>query len=326
MPIVHIKSNTVADFTGTVTVGNSAGQSTTVAATDLVRPSDWNSAHSFQFTLSGNTLSSSTAGGLDVVLQGMNGITLVGSGSTLGISGPIGTLQSTILAPFDNKVPQGQSSFSVGQNSLYVFPAHLESYVSADHVRMPTFITHTTVASSSGQRGLTLEFGIYSKHSTNQTLLTRHYSTSYTMAASWSSNASHALSLITGIGNSTSYNTLTVSSAGSNIAQSLGGNRELILPISSVLPPGEWWWAVRASTTGAGSTANLMGISHLGVGLSTYNRVGVVANSSNSAMFGQNLGMGVYSTTTGALPAAITFSQIHNAANLPVFFLATGTV
>ncbi len=49
MTISHVKSNTIADWSGTITVGNSTGGTTTMAASDLVRPSDWNSAHAFSF-------------------------------------------------------------------------------------------------------------------------------------------------------------------------------------------------------------------------------------------------------------------------------------
>ncbi len=35
--LIHVKSNTIGDFTGTVTVPNSAGGTETKAATDLVR-------------------------------------------------------------------------------------------------------------------------------------------------------------------------------------------------------------------------------------------------------------------------------------------------
>jgi hypothetical protein len=50
MTVTHAKSNTIADFTGTATVFNSSGGTGTVLATNLVRPTDWNSAH--QATLS----------------------------------------------------------------------------------------------------------------------------------------------------------------------------------------------------------------------------------------------------------------------------------
>jgi hypothetical protein len=86
MSISHVKSNTIADFTGTVTVFNSVGATETRNATDLVRPSDWNSAHNQFYTLTGNTNNASTASGTNVVLSGGNGVTLIGSNSVIGFS------------------------------------------------------------------------------------------------------------------------------------------------------------------------------------------------------------------------------------------------
>ena len=76
MAISHIKSNTIADFTGTVTVFNSAGTTATANATDLVRPTDWNSVHNFFQTISGNTQGTSTMSGTNLVFAGGNNITL----------------------------------------------------------------------------------------------------------------------------------------------------------------------------------------------------------------------------------------------------------
>ena len=76
MAISHIKSNTIADFTGTVTVFNSVGSTQTANATDLVRPIDWNSVHNFFQTISGNTAGSSTMSGTNLVWAGGNNITL----------------------------------------------------------------------------------------------------------------------------------------------------------------------------------------------------------------------------------------------------------
>ena len=89
MAVSHAKSDTIADWTGTVTVGNSAGGTNTVAATDLVRPADWNSAHNQFYTLSGNTNNASTASGTNVVLAGSGGVTLDGSTATIVIRGPL---------------------------------------------------------------------------------------------------------------------------------------------------------------------------------------------------------------------------------------------
>jgi hypothetical protein len=260
-------------------------------------------------------------------LQASGQLTLVGSTGTIVISAPaVGTLSSTILPPFDLKVPFAQSSVSMGQNSVVIFPCHLESYISADHVRMPVFVQNSSSGANSVQRGHTIDFGIYSKHATNNTVLTLHYSTSYTMAASHSTNVSWRISIITAIGNSTSYSTTNTSSAGLGLSSSLHGARELILPISSVLSSGEWWWAVRESSSSAGAAGNVLNINHYGVAYQTFNRPGLVLNSSNSAMYGPNLGMGAYSVTSGALPNGISFTQINNMGSLPLLFLATGTV
>ena len=91
MAISHIKSNTIGDFTGTVTVFNSVGSTATANATDLVRPTDWNSVHNFFQTISGNTQGSSTFSGTNMVLAGGNNITLsantAAGAATLSIHG-----------------------------------------------------------------------------------------------------------------------------------------------------------------------------------------------------------------------------------------------
>lgn len=57
LTIKHVKALTQADFTGTVTVGNSSGGTASALATDLARPSDWNSAHTITFSLSASDVS-----------------------------------------------------------------------------------------------------------------------------------------------------------------------------------------------------------------------------------------------------------------------------
>ena len=70
MSILHLKSNTIADATGTLTVFNTAGSTETAAATNLVRPSDWNSAHAIAWNLGGNTAGAAAVSGTDVSLFG----------------------------------------------------------------------------------------------------------------------------------------------------------------------------------------------------------------------------------------------------------------
>lgn len=56
LTVTHAKSNTIADFTGTVTVHNSSGGTQTIAASNLVLPSDWNSAHATSLAVAANEL------------------------------------------------------------------------------------------------------------------------------------------------------------------------------------------------------------------------------------------------------------------------------
>jgi len=89
MAISHVKSNIIADWTGTVTVGNSTGGTNTIAATDLVRPVDWNSAHNQWVTISGAaTAGTANGSGTNLVYGGSNSMTVnlstaAGGGQTL---------------------------------------------------------------------------------------------------------------------------------------------------------------------------------------------------------------------------------------------------
>ena len=94
MAISHVKSNTIADFTGTVTVFNSVGATQTANATDLVRPSDWNSVHNQYYTLAGNTNNASTVSGTNVVFQGAGAVTLTGTNQTIVFNAPVQSVQT----------------------------------------------------------------------------------------------------------------------------------------------------------------------------------------------------------------------------------------
>jgi hypothetical protein len=88
--ISHIKSNIIPDFTGTVTVFDQSTGTLTKAASDLVRPSDWNSVHNEYMTISGNTAGASTLSGSNLVFQGGNNVTLSANGQTLIFSAGAG--------------------------------------------------------------------------------------------------------------------------------------------------------------------------------------------------------------------------------------------
>lgn len=334
MNVVHAKSLTIGDFTGTVTAFNSQGSTTTVAATDLARPADWNSGHNVVMSLGGNTSNSSVVSGTNMMLAGAGGVTLIGStsnngGATVSLSGPmVGSnyeqLIGTNVRPF-----AAQSSVSLGQNTLYVCPVILERPLSVVALKLLALITHSSSAVSSGQKGLTFQVGAYSRVATNisdtgYTQLTQIWSSSHTMAASYSSNVSFAHSAISAIGNSTSYNTYSSSSAGLNVSSLLHGPRELIFPVSSTFPAGEYWMGVLHSTSGAGTVGNILNVSNMVATWQTFNRVGIGTNASNGGIF-RELMIGTYSATTGALPVTIDQTQIRQSGMQVLGFLGQNT-
>ena len=161
MAISHVKSNAIGDFTGTVTVLNSLGLPTTAAATDLVRPSDWNSVHNQFYTLSGNTSNASTASGTNVVLQAAGNITLVGSTDTIVISG------GPVIGGWE-PIPMGNNSTfsSQGQNSLYLQKLNPDEAYSFNNFELS--VSGSFVSSSNSQVvAHTIRYGLYSLETNN---------------------------------------------------------------------------------------------------------------------------------------------------------------
>jgi hypothetical protein len=275
--------------------------------------------------LTANTGTPATTG--TVVFSNANGVTFGINGNTITASVNAGggggaTVSSTV---FGMEMAWAQSSSSLGQNSVYIFPEVLGNYVSGSAIKIPVLITASSNTSASRQVGYTANFGVYTRHATNSTVLSLHYSTSYTAAVSFNSNASMAFSGISAIGNSTSYNTFTSSSAGLNLSSIVHGARELIMPFNSVMAPGEYWFAYRASSSSAGGAiANAFSVSHIIASSQTGVRIGQAVNATNNGI-ARNIGLGTYSATSGALPNGISMTQINQAATWPIVYFMSAT-
>jgi len=220
-----------------------------------------------------------------------------------------------------------QSTSSLSQNSIYIFPENLGNYVSGAIIKIPVFVTNSSSAFAAHTRGYTGSFAVYTRNATNSTVLASHYSTSYTASMSANSNASWRINAITAVGNSTSYNTISASSAGLNLSASIHGARELIMPWSSNVTPGEYWFAFAQSSSSAGAVGNLFNISHLIGSSSTQNRFGV-SQASNALTGGiqSNIMRGVFSATSGAFPANINGTDINGKFEMPIIYFLNNTV
>ena len=293
----HVKSNPVGDFTGTVTVFNSAGATTTVAATDLVRPVDWNSAHNFFQTISGNTAGQSTASGTNLVIAGSNGITLSHStaagAATMWVQGNP-PLQSLYPWAPGSTVSQTQGAIGVSTASIWAFPLQVDNDVQFNAMRLHWSASwaSTTVAAS---QTITHLFGIYTQ---NGASLSRVSSSSYSMAGSWSS-VSGTLSYPTSTGTGGyGYGTTTWSTTAQ--AQSLVrtvGQRQVDQQFGGTvtLRDGMYWFVHMQRQSTAGAAA----------GLSTALVANVMIPFNNAAPIGQSSGGRTTNASDGFRPFGV---------------------
>lgn len=277
MAVSHIKSNIVPDWTGTVTVGNSSGGTQTIAATDLVRPVDWNSAHNQFYTLTGNTTNQSTASGTNVVFSGAGGITLGGSTGTLVISSPLMSMHRQMGQITAAGTAQANSLVSI---QPFVLPYHLV----ASEIEVPVSVNVvTTTNNSSAYIDMTVSAVLYSR---NVSTLSSIASGSTGRTQSWSSNAT---------GTAT-------------------GVKEIELTFAqTTLTPGEYFMAFHVSTTNTatgganttalGNTVNMILSASIGSAANLAAQWG--AQTANSA--GLYPGLGIVST--GATRATLAFSD-----------------
>lgn len=226
MSIVHAKSVTVADFTGTVTAFNSQGSTTTIAASDLARPSDWNSGHNQFYTLSGNTTNASTASGTNVVLQGGAGIVLGGSTGTIDI----GLKPVSGWNPYPNRL---KVAGAIVSNAGVLFdPENLPEPIYID--RAAWQLTFSNATNSSGSASLSVGIGWYTR-------------TGGTLSLAYSATASTALTMSGTAGSYSLYS----------------GMRLFTHGFSATIQPGDYWlgfWS-RTSTGGANMSIGNMFVS-----------------------------------------------------------------
>ena len=301
MPITHAKSNTIADWNGTVTLANSTGGTTTAAASDLVRPSDWNSGHVV-------SLSASEVAGLFTVANGLtmstdaNDITFGLGTEAIYEPFPLHNTNSTVSAPgigtwyldgpyvFRKPYASGQFCVADANAAGFVAGAVFSAAVTGSVTKYQT---------------LWQGWAMYKQNSANTAQLTLANAAyvSYLATESWgvTSTASdqvavtHALtvSIPSQFDASGGITYGTVSSSGSVSVQSttmvsssansfvsvpnnyVSGSRMDIIPWASSITPDNYWighmWSSTSSTTGTGYGAGTL--------FSTQSRLGLLENN-----------------------------------------------
>jgi hypothetical protein len=305
-----------------ITLGTTNGGNTSLTSTGTFDArSVYLNAHG---ALSGGFSSSSIFLSAPVTssLSATGAVSISTNGSTISIGAPGETIQTKALG---KELYYSTNNTSLGQNSLFFFPSAIEGSVSGSVIKIPVNVTFSSSAVGAHTRGYTARLGVYTRHSTNSTILTQHYSTSYTAGFYMSSSRTISLSIITGLGNSTSYNSTTMSDNLSALSSVLHGSRELMIGFASHVTPGEYWFAFAHSTSSAGAAGNIFNLSFpvFVTSTSANNALGVSANTTQG-MF-RHLGLGSYSATTGAMPASVSMTQINPLSYFPHMYIQNAT-
>jgi hypothetical protein len=296
----------LTNLTGT-TASNSAGLTLSLSAGDL---------GAFLTTAA---LSNHSHGNPTLALTNISGTTASNSaGLTLSLSAAAPGGGAGGYSVFHEQLMPAAGYLSISnfghiQNGVAFYPVDVNASIVASALAIPVSITNSSTGSSSGQVGYTYQVGLYSQ-GTNTTRLDSMYTTSYTIAASNSSNGSRAVTWIDGIVNATSYSTNSSSSAGLNLSSLFHGNREIQMPFETTLAPGRYWVGCVVSTSVAGTTNGVLTINNaawrLGLSLDMF-RIGSAANNATISAGQQFGGLGAYSVTSAGLPDTVGYSELR---------------
>jgi hypothetical protein len=288
LAVSHIKSNSVADWTGTVTVGDSAGATKTVAATDLLRPGDWNSAHNQFYTLSGNTNNASTASGTNVVFQGVGAVTVAGSTGTIGIS-VAPAVTNRHYYPFDEAV-----HFATQQNaSLFFMPF---AFPNIQHDRFCLRISHTNATNSSGSWTMSNWVGLYTRNASTLSLLS-------------STSTSHAVT----------------NSGTAGVFSSVGGQRVATIPWTNTITQGDYWVGMVSRTTSGGADCTVQGIYASQLAAAHSGLFSVASNATAQRRLGQGVYSVTTAGMPASVAFADIRGSNSDAHRPPVFFFLSQT-
>jgi hypothetical protein len=151
MTISHAKSVTVPDWSGVVTVANSTGGTTTNQASNLARPSDWNSAHQNTLSLAASELASLFSFGTG----------LTSSTNTAGVSA--GLANMSFFEPFP--MPNTNSTLStLAVGSWYFEPVQLPFGLASGRINLfrtnnsQFMLMGTTISNNSASASIIASF------------------------------------------------------------------------------------------------------------------------------------------------------------------------
>ncbi len=206
MAISHAYTNRIPDGTNT----------------NIVRPSDWNSAHNQYYTLSGNTLGVSTVSGTNVVLQGGGNVSLSGTGQTVVVYGGGGGTGGGAVISAGTQFADSGTVYFANSNGI--------SFGMSDNSRITASYTVPTayVSSVNGSSGaISLNVGSSLSASTNGSSITFGLASNITTALQ-SANANYLTSqsnqAFSASGGSSTFQTLNFANSNGVTFSNSGGS------------------------------------------------------------------------------------------------------
>jgi hypothetical protein len=328
MSLVHVKSNTIGNATGTVSVWNTQGSSTTVAASALVQPQDWNSAHQLTQLFGGNTLGSSSVSGTDLLWAAGNNITLSASQgasiATVTIQGPPNLSTWMPREPASSTLAVYWGVNTASQSQVFV-PFNVPAQLQLDCMRVwvqASFLSTTNAYSQS----ISHQFGLYSN---NAGTLSQISTGSYSIGHSGSS-VSGTLSYPAS-SNSAGYTYSTTTYTGTALANSLFGSAalkavDLVFGGNMTLTQGQYW--LNQLMRGSSAGVNNVGFQSIQLMCNAMNTLFLQPSAiGQTVLSGTNplapyQGMASPVGTTGALSATVALSAVtlkgFNSNNIPL--------
>jgi hypothetical protein len=339
MAVSHVYSNTNADATGTVTIWNGATTSA-LSATNLVRPSDWNSAHNQYVTISGNTSGSSTMSGTNIVFGGTNGITL--SASSAAGAATMWAMGWPHLSSYVNNTLISTQSQRFTQNTYSAALAfYLPKPISASFLRIPVLMTtnstnvvttaNTNVSAEQYSTWNAVVYSLGTGASSKSLISVASGSAGFTFRNSASIGAaSNNISITQAYsyaaeGVNTNFTTQTSASStsvpfSSNSFTAFSSNRFVDINFANSLAPGAYWLVFGVSTSTATNVAGMTAATNSPIsysnhyGLSQPNLTwGVMGNTVFST--GGLMMAGSFSTAGGGTTSALPISAISSSAS-----------
>jgi hypothetical protein len=270
--------------------------------------------------LGGQSLLASIGAGNSATVLASNGFFYgATSDATFSVTATQAFQNSPVVSAFTPARPGNNllTNSTLGQNSLFIYPFDVPVSLSA--YRLNQYISVLTSISASNETasaGVTMSAALYSQGTGTQTdQIASFWSCSAFISMAWSSNSNATFGLPAGISNSLAVSSISTTFAATNastyLATSIGGFREVPMPVSLVLSPGRFWYAF-AQSSATGATADFaLKCSYLQETASNqinYQPFGGASSASNASYPQIAEGFGTYSATTGAFPATIALT------------------